>query len=51
SRFGPHLPRLAETALLRAATPLEPAPKPGWFNPRSLALGLVAGALAVWFLT
>ena len=51
SRFGPHLPRLAETALLRAASPLEPAPKPGWFNPRSLALGLVAGALAVWVLT
>ncbi len=51
SRFGPHLPRLAETALLRAATPLEAAPKAGWFNPRSLALGLVMGAIAVWVLT
>lgn len=51
SRFGPHLPRLAETALLRAASPLTPAPKSSWFNPRSLALGLVVGALAVWVLT
>ncbi len=51
SRFGPHLPRLAETALLRAATPDEPASKPEWFSPRSLALGLVLGAFAVWILT
>ncbi len=51
SRFGPHLPRLAETALLRAATPEAPAPKPSWFSLRSLALGLVFGAFAVWFFT
>jgi len=51
SRFGPHLPRLAETALMRAAAPVAPAPKAGWFNPRSLALGVVAGAFVVWVLT
>ncbi len=51
SRFGPHLPRLAESALLRAATPLAPASKVSWLNLRSLGLGLMAGALVVWLLT
>jgi len=48
SRFGPHLPRLAETALIRAATPLPKAPAPGWLNPRSLALGAALGVAAMW---
>jgi ubiquinone biosynthesis protein len=50
SRFGPHLPRLAEAALLRAATPEAPTPKKNWFSLRSLGLGLALGALAMWLM-
>jgi len=50
SRFGPHLPRLAETALLRAATPQASAPKASWLNLRSLGVGLVIGVFVKWVL-
>ena len=48
ARFGPHLPKLAETALMRATLPPEPAPTPRWFNPRSMAMGAAIGVLAMW---
>jgi len=48
SRFGPHLPRLAETALQRASLPEPAKPKESWFNPRSLGLGVVAGVVVMW---
>ena len=50
SRFGPHLPALAETALRRATLPEPPAPKVGWINFRSLGLGAAAGAVIMWLL-
>jgi len=48
SRFGPHLPQLAETALLRATLPEPPKAKASWFNPRSLGLGVAAGVVVMW---
>ena len=51
SRFGPHLPRLAETALRRATLPEPPAPKASWFNLRSLGLGAAAGVVVMWIFT
>ncbi len=50
SRFGPHLPRLAETALLRAATPDSPAPKKGRLDLRAVGIGVAIGMIAMWAL-
>ena len=49
-RFGPHLPRLAETALLRAATPDSPAPKKGRLDLRAVGIGVAIGVIAMWAL-
>ena len=48
ARFGPLLPQLAETALLRAAAPLPEPERPKWFSPRPLGVGLLAGAAIMW---
>ncbi len=48
ARFGPLLPRLAETALLKAAAPAPEPERPKWFSLRPLAVGLVAGAAVMW---
>jgi len=50
ARFGPHLPKLAESLLQRAATP-QPAEPPASTNAVALfGLGAVLGGLAIWFL-
>ncbi|UPH72335.1 2-polyprenylphenol 6-hydroxylase [Abyssibius alkaniclasticus] len=51
ARFGPHLPKLAETLLQKAAQPAPvPRRKPlsAWLG---LGVGLVFGALAMWLFT
>ena len=51
ARFGPLLPRLAESALLKAAAPAPEPERPKWFSLRPLAVGLVIGATTIWALT
>ncbi len=50
SRFGPLLPQLAETALLRASAPPPETPAPRWLGLRALGLGLAVGVLIMWVL-
>ncbi len=52
ARFGPKLPQLAEAALIRQATPPEPAPQTSGARTMGLlAAGAALGALLFWFVT
>lgn len=52
ARFGPKLPQLAEAALIRQATPPDPAPGTSRMKATGfLALGAVVGVTVFWVLT
>ncbi len=50
SRFGPHLPQIAETLLLQAQSADRQPAKTPWLNWRSIAIGLIIGAVVMVFL-